>query len=159
MRTWLRFAVAGWAIAGIASYAVAVSAQDKEALVKDRQATMKRQGADLKYIGDFVKGVGGDQAGATEKINDLLAINLKIVSLFVPGTSSADLPGKSNAKPEIWTEWDKFKAIPPVLQEAELKLAAAIKTGDKGMIGPAIGNVGKNGCGACHSNFREKLPQ
>ncbi len=89
----------------------------------------------------------------------MISINGKILALFVPGTSSTDMPGKSNAKAEIWTDWEKFKAIPLVLHDAELKLADAVKSGDKGAMGAAIGNVGKNGCGACHSTFREKLPQ
>ena len=140
-------------------FAAASSAQDKEAAVKERVATMKQQGADLKYIGDFVKGAGGDQAGAEAKSQDLLGLNGKLVALFVPGTSSADMPGKSNAKPEIWTDWDKFKAIVPVLQDAEMKLADAVKSGDKAAMGAALANTGRNGCGACHSQFREKLPQ
>jgi len=134
-------------------------AQDKAQAVKDRQTTMKRQGADLKYVSDYLKGVNSDQAGAIEKTNDLLSIAPKIPDLFVPGTSAADFPDVSHAKPEIWQEWDKFKAIPVTLQANEEKLAAALKSGDKGAIGAAMGGVGKDGCGACHTSYREKLPQ
>ncbi len=151
--------VAALAMVVAVGFAATVWAQDKEAAVKQRQDTMKRQGADLKYIADFAKGVSGDQENAGYKVQELQFTSGKLLALFVPGTSSADLPGKSNAKPEIWTDWDKFKAIIPAVQDAEDKLYAAVQAGDKPAILAALGNLGKNGCGACHSQFREKLPQ
>jgi cytochrome c556 len=137
--------------------AVGALAQDKEAVIKTRRDTMKRQGDDFKVISDYMKGEA-DQAAAQAKINDLLTINPKIVDLFQPGTSSAEFPGKTGAKPEIWKDWDKFKAGPAALKADEEKLAAAIKTGDKPAIGAQLAETGKNGCGACHTTYREKLP-
>jgi cytochrome c556 len=119
---------------------------------------MKEQAADFKYISEVAKGVAGAPIGATDRASELLRLNDKLLALFVPGTSSADMPGKSNAKPEIWTEWDKFKAIVPALRVAEMKLADATRINDRPVIGAALLDVGKNGCGACHSTFREKLP-
>jgi len=43
-----------------------------------------------------------------------------------------------------------------VLSE-EQKLADAIKSGDKAAIGAQLANLGKNGCGSCHTPYREKL--
>jgi cytochrome c556 len=157
MRKFVGMAVLAIAVA--VGLAATVWAQDKEAAVKQRQDTMKRQGADLKYIADFAKGVSGDQENAGYKVQELQFTSGKLLALFVPGTSSADMPGKSNAKPEIWTDWDKFKAIIPAVQDAEDNLLVAVQKGDKPEILAALGNLGKNGCGACHSQFREKLPQ
>jgi cytochrome c556 len=136
---------------------VTVVAQDKEAQIKTRRDTMKRQGEDFKAIADFAKGEG-DQAQATAGIADLQAIAPKIVELFPPGTGMDAFPGKTGAKPEIWKEWDKFKAIPAVLLSEEQKLADAVKSGDKAAIGAQIASTGKSGCGACHTPYREKLP-
>jgi cytochrome c556 len=141
---------------GLGGVAVIAQAQDKEAQIKTRRDTMKRQGDDLKAISDFIKGEG-DQAAAQKAIDDLLALNGKIVDLFPPGTSMADFPGKTGAKPEIWQQFDKFKAIPAVLKTEEDKLATAVKSGDKAAIGAQLANTGKNGCGACHTPYREKL--
>lgn len=136
--------------------AVGGMAQDKESAIKLRRDTMKRQGTDFKAIQDYVKGEG-EQAAALAGINDLLALNPKIVDLFPPGTSTADFPGTTGAKPEIWKEWDKFKLIPATLKGEEEKLAAAIKSGDKQAVGAQLANTGKNGCGACHTPYREKI--
>ena len=156
MRHLARLGFVAATLAAIGFSAVGGMAQDKEAQIKERRETMKRQGENLKAVQDYVKGEG-DQATALAKINDLIALNPKIVSLFPKGTSMADFPGKTGAKPEIWTEWDKFQKIPPALKEEEEKLAAAIKTGDKQAIGAQLAATGKNGCGACHTPYREKL--
>jgi cytochrome c556 len=136
--------------------AISVRADDAEAIIKQRRDTMKRQGDDLKAISEYAKGEG-DQKTAEAKIDDLLALNPKIVDLFVPGTGMDKYPGKTGAKPEIWKEWDKFKTLPAGLKADEEKLAAAIKSGDKAAVGAQLAATGKNGCGACHTPYREKL--
>jgi cytochrome c556 len=157
MRKVIVLAGAMMAVAGIT---MSVAAQDKAAIVKKRQDTMKQQAANLKYIANFAKGVSGDQADAGHRVDELQSISGKLVSLFPPGTSSVDLPNaKTYAKPEIWTDYAEFKAIPPKVADLETALGAAVRKGDKRAILMAIGNLGKNGCGACHSKFREKLPQ
>ncbi len=144
------------AVAAIGFGAVGGMAQDKESAIKLRRDTMKRQGADFKKVQDYVKGEG-DQAAALAGITDLLSLNPKIVDLFPPGTSTTDFPGKTGAKPEIWAEWNKFKLIPAALKSEEEKLADAIKSGDKQAVGAQLANTGKNGCGACHTPYREKI--
>jgi cytochrome c556 len=150
----------GMMVAGIglvlAAATVSVTAQDsKEAALKTRQDFMKGQGADVKAITDYSKGQG-DQAAALTAANDLVARAPKIVALFVPGTSSTDFPGKSNAKPEIWTDMDKFTAITVALQGEEVKLVAAVKSGDQQAVAAQLGATGKAGCGACHGTYRIK---
>jgi cytochrome c556 len=157
MRKMIVLAAIMMAVTGVA---MSVAAQDKAAIVKKRQDTMKQQAANLKYIANFAKGAGGDQADAGYKVDELHFISGKLLSLFPPGTSSADLPNvKTYAKPEIWTDYAEFKTIPPKVADLETALGDAVRKGDKRAILVAIGNLGKNGCGACHSKFREKMPQ
>lgn len=151
----LGFAAAAIAVA-IGFGTVAVVAQDKEAQIKTRRDTMKRQGEDFKAIQDYAKGEG-DQANAQKAIDDLLSLNAKLIDLFPPGTGMDAFPGKTGAKPDIWKEWDKFKQGPVALRAEEEKLAGAIKSGDKAAVGAQLATTGKNGCGACHTPYREKL--
>jgi cytochrome c556 len=157
MRHLARVGIVAAALAAVIGAGVVSSrADDAEAIIKHRRDTMKRQGDDFKAISDYAKGTG-DQATAKAKIDDLLALNSKIVDLFVPGTGMDKYPGKTGAKPEIWKEWDKFKALPAGLKTDEEKLAAAIKSGDTAAVQAQIAETGKNGCGACHTPYREKL--
>ena len=155
-----RFARIGFTMAVLALAigfgSIAVVAQDKEAQIKTRRDTMKQQGEDLKTVSEYVKGEA-DQAKAEAAIADLQSIAPKIVDLFPAGTGMDAFPGKTGARPAIWSEWDKFKAIPPVLADEEKKLADAIKSGDKAAVGAQLANTGKNGCGSCHTPYREKL--
>ena len=132
------------------------SAQDKQEVIRERQALMKRQAEDLKAIQGYVSGAI-DRATAVAKVNELLSLPDKIVGLFPPGTSLAEFPGETHAKPEIWQQQDRFKEVPLALQRAEEKLSATIKSGNKQDVVDALDAVGRSGCGACHTYFRAPL--
>ena len=139
----------------VAFGAFAGMAQDKMKAVEDRQALMKSFGADNKAIADYSKGAG-DKDKAQAGIADMLAKADRIDSLFPAGTSSADFPGKSKAKPEIWTDHAGFLKDIAALKDAETKLSDAIKTGTPADVTTAMAPVGRTGCGACHNTYREK---
>jgi cytochrome c556 len=141
---------------GVTVGGMASIAQDKSAVLKERQDLMKGQAADLKPIQAFAKG-DGEQGPALAAAIDLLSKSVKIVTLFPPGTSSTDFPGKTNAKPDIWQNWDKFSAYPKAMHGEEVKLIDAIQSGDRKATGEQLGAVGKAGCGPCHGTFREKM--
>jgi cytochrome c556 len=150
-------------IAGILASAAGLSgalalAEDTPPVIKERQALMKQQAAGLKAIQAYVSGET-DRDTAVAKVNELLSIPAKITGLFPPGTSTADFPGGTHAKPEIWDHWDRFKDVPSVLRRAEEKLAIAIKTGSKQDVLDELDAVGRNGCGACHTYFRSPLTE
>jgi len=153
----LRWSAASIALVTMMSVGAAVGwAQDKESAVRDRQATMKLEGPALKAISDYAGDKGTDQATALAKTQELLALSDKLMGLWPAGTSSKDMPGKSNAKPEIWAEMDKFKALYAGQKEGEQKLLEAIQKGDKAAVQAAIPNIGKN-CSTCHGTYREKV--
>lgn len=141
----------------VAAGTVSVFAQqdDKLAAIKARQDFMKAQGADAKAISDYSKGQG-DQATALKAINDLIARQPKIDALFVPGTSATDFPGKTNAKPELWTDTAKVAAIRAALLTEEKKLVVAVQSGDKQAVADQLAATNKAGCGACHGAYRLK---
>jgi cytochrome c556 len=153
----VKWAALAVAVLGVTAVGTVGLAQDKAALIKDRQDFMKGQAADSKAINDYAKGMG-DKAAALKAVDDLIARADKINGWFPAGTSSADFPGKSNAKPVIWTDHDSFAKIPAVLKDYEMKTKVAIETGTPADVGMAAAAEGKNGCGACHSTYREPLP-
>jgi cytochrome c556 len=131
------------------------SAQDATAVVKDRQATMKLQGAAMGGVKKYIDG-DADQATATKSAEDLVAISVSLASKFPKGTGNAEVP-TSNAKPIIWTESDKFAAAQKSLVDQAQKLVVAVKSGDKKAAAEQFAATGKDGCGACHSTFRLPL--
>ncbi len=69
---------------------------------------------------------------------------------FIEGT---DKGGDTHAKPEIWTEGDKFRAAASRMQDEMAKLNVAAKAGNLDQIKAAVGAVGQ-ACKACHDTYR-----
>lgn len=77
-------------------------------------------------------------------------------------------PGKSFAKPAIWTDHDKFVAADKSALTAAETLNTALKGGDKAAITAAYANMGRDfwgtsspnpgACGTCHATFTQKRP-
>ncbi len=77
--------------------------------------------------------------------------------MFPPGTGAPSPDGKFAPKPAVWTDWNKFLEAQKNAADKADALLVAVKSGDKTQIAAAFGDLGKNGCGACHETFREKL--
>jgi cytochrome c556 len=134
----------------------AATAQDKEAVLKSRQATMKEQGSDMQNVKAYLDGKG-DLAKAKESAANLTQTTQKIPSLFPPGTGGPNPTGDYVAKPDIWRDWDKFLDAQKSAASKANALVVALNGGEKATIDAAYGDLGKNGCGGCHTTFREKI--
>jgi cytochrome c556 len=141
------------AVAGAGAMALA---QDKDAILKDRQATMKQQGKDAGTVKAYLTGKA-DQTAAVAAATDLTKTTKKIPDLFPPGSGGLSPDGDFQPKPTVWTDWDKFLDAQKAAAAKADALLAAITAGDKAAIQAAFTDLGKNGCGACHTTFREKL--
>jgi hypothetical protein len=152
------------AVAAIAVLATGAAAQEKEdigfaglpaAVVKARQEFMRAQAADAKVLRDYAEGKAA-KADAEKAIADLQLRNGSILMQLAPGTSAADLPGVSFAKPSAFTDKAKLETIVANLKAIEDKAAAVIRTGTPEQAGAAAADIGKVGCAACHTVYRER---
>jgi len=71
---------------------------------------------------------------------------------FVEGTLDV---GDTAAKPEIWTEPERFKKLTVEMQDRVASLNDAARSGDVAAIRAAFGEAGK-ACKSCHDDFRKK---
>lgn len=152
-RGWTMAAIAALGVVAIGASAMAAPADT----VKERQASMKAQGADLKAVTDYARGKG-DKDAALKGATDLADRATKASKLFPKGTSSVDVP-KSHAKAEIWTDNAKFTAILTGFQDKTSKLPAVITSGSPDDVKAAAMDIAKTGCGACHTGYREAETQ
>jgi cytochrome c556 len=152
-----KFPVLAAALAIFAAGACGVAlGQDKETVLKNRQATMKEQGKDVGAVKAYLDGKG-DLAQAKAGAADLTQTTKKIPELFPPGTDGPNPTGDYVAKPVIWTDWNKFLDAQKAAASKADALLVALNNGDKTAIETAFNDLGKNGCGACHTTFREKI--
>lgn len=61
----------------------------------------------------------------------------------------------SEAKPEIWDNWEEFLGKIQSLRDEAVKLQQVAATGDEAAIKAQFGETGKV-CGSCHKQFRSK---
>ena len=129
-------------------------AQDALQVIEKRQDAMKAQGKATAAIRAYTEDKG-DLAAARAAGAELVKIVPQIPGLFPQKTGMAEYPGKSYAKPDIWAQWDKFVAVINVANTRASELNAALTAGDKAAITAAFAAMGKDGCGGCHTPFRQ----
>ncbi|MGH6932119.1 MAG: c-type cytochrome [Dongiaceae bacterium] len=126
-----------------------------ESIVK-RQELMKQLGGHMKAVKAFLESNEGNSADVATHAQAIQTASGQIVELFPVGTSLDDNVAKTAAKPAIWEKSDDFKASADTLGVEAGKLVEVAATGDAIAIGDQFGSLGKNGCGGCHSEFRQK---
>lgn len=151
MKSWVAIVALGLVV-GVAGSASA----DTAAVIKDRAALMKEQGKDMGAVKAFIDGKG-EQAAAVAGATDLIGTMKKIPEVFPEGSGGTNPDGKYATKPEIWSDWKAFLAQRDVAATKSNALLAAVQGGDKAAIQTAFADTGKNGCGGCHSKFREEI--
>ena len=103
-------------------------------------------------MGAMVKGkIPFDAQTFAEKAANVAFLSKMPIEGFIPGSDK----GETDAKPEIWQNWDDFKAKMGKLQEETAKLAEVAKTATKvEEVAKQFGETGKV-CKGCHEKYRE----
>lgn len=145
-----RFVIA--AVLGlVTALPAAAQFQRPEQAVKYRQSVMALQNAHLSRLFAMTSGrVPFDAKLADENIEIVAMMNRLPFVAFIEGSEKV---GNTRAKPEVWTEKDKFAAAAAKSQEDVLKLVAAGKTGNLDQIKAATSAVGQS-CKACHDVYQ-----
>ncbi len=145
IRTLLAFAIALSAAAAIA----------QEDPIKARKALMKANGQQAKIVGDMVKGEKPfDLAAAQKAFATFQNAAAKMPGLYPDNSKGGDPSDDFNASPKVWENMADFKARFAKFGEDAKAAAASVK--DLDGLKKAVGDIGKNDCGACHQEYRLK---
>ncbi len=126
------------------------STRDKA--VDYRQSAMTLIGANFKPMGAMVKGeLAYDPAVFARHAKDLGAVASIDILRGFPEDSEGD---NSDAKAEIWLEWEDFKSKMSDMQRETAALAKVAATDDKAAIKKQFGKTAET-CKACHKKFKE----
>ena len=145
--------LAAVAVSGlIASLPAAAQFAKPEDAIKYRKAAFNVMAAHFGRVGAMANGRIPFDAKAVAENAEIATMMSKLpYAAFVEGTDKGD----TKAKPEIWTDGDKFRAAAAKMQEEMVKLNAAAKTGNVDTIKAAAGAVGK-ACKGCHDTYRKE---
>lgn len=126
-------------------------AQSDEAFIQYRQKLMQSNGAHFGAIAGILKNKLPYQNLHIVNHAKAIELNSKLISEAFKREISA---GKTDAKPEIWRDWDKFTTAAQRVGKESAKLADVAQSGDMAAIGAQVKNMGKS-CGGCHKPFRK----
>lgn len=121
-------------------------AQDVIKLRKDGFEGNKKAMAEIKAV--FEKGAAVTDVAVPA--GRMAAFGAQIPGLFPPGSDK----GKTDAKPEIWTNMADFTAKAKAFEMAAAKLQEVAMTGDKAATMKQFATVGGT-CKGCHETYRE----
>ena len=121
----------------------------KDKNVKERMMVMKAMADNTKIIGQMLKGkTSFDENEAKLALERLSSLSLKTPKVFEVNATDP----KSEAKSNIWNEFDEFTKLSQDLAKATEDLAGSVGT---------INDLRRTlkrislGCKACHSKYRE----
>ncbi|UUX96087.1 c-type cytochrome [Aquabacterium sp. J223] len=141
------------AVAGLsAAVPAAAQFQKPEDAVKYRQSAFTVMGTHFGRLGAMANGrVPFDASVAQANADIVFTMSRLPWPAFGEGTNV----GNTKAKPEIWSENDKFRAAAQKLQEEAGKLQVAARSGNLDQIKAAFGATAQS-CKACHDNYRKE---
>ena len=117
-----------------------------------RQAVLTVMSAHFGRIGAMVNGKVAFDANAAQVNADLVATLARLPwTAFVEGSDDGD----TNARPEVWSQPEKFRAASQRLQDAAAKLAEAARSGQQDAVKAAFDRTSE-ACKACHDDFRKQ---
>jgi cytochrome c556 len=144
-------AAAALAAAMTALPAAAQFAKPEDA-IKYRKAAFTVMSAHFGRVAGMANGrIPFDAKAAAENAEIATIVSRLPYAGFVEGTDKGD----TRAKPEVWSEGDRFRTAAAKMQEEMTKLNVAAKTGNQDSIKTAAGAVAQS-CKACHDHFRKE---
>lgn len=129
--------------------AVLSAHEEATGVVKERMDLMDKQKDAMKVLGGMAKGqTPFDAAKATAAAKEIEATSAEILQLFPEGSGGHP----SEAKPEVWSQWDKFTTDTEKLATAAAALEEAVSSESpewKAKFKDVI-----DACKTCHKTFR-----
>ncbi len=145
---------ASCAALGLATISLPASAQfaKPEDAIKYRKAAFTVMAAHFGRLGAMVNGkVPFDAKAAADNAAVVASVSALPFTAFGEGTDKGD----THAKPEVWSDAEKFKAAAAKLQDEVAKLNTAAKSGNADQLKSAFGATAQ-ACKGCHDTYRKE---
>jgi len=132
--------------------AASTQAGEMERAQAYRQGVMNVLRWNMKAMSDMMKGKTPYDAGAFARHAEDLAkaASLDLLAGFPEDSDSGD----TDARPDIWLDFEGFTRKLRDLREASQSLRELSAAGDKAAMGNALGKTGKT-CKACHDTYKD----
>jgi cytochrome c556 len=135
---------------GLVFTPASLQAQEDDAFVRYRQRVMAANVANMGAINDILKNKLPYQSHITAHAQDIQRMSMLISDAFKKDISA----GKTDAKPEIWKEWNKFTAAADALGREAAELATVSQSGNMEAISAQVKKL-DDACSDCHKPYRK----
>jgi cytochrome c556 len=151
-----RFKVAIIGVLACSISQIALADDAKEEAVEYRRAVFEAIKWNFLSIKDMIKGKKDFNAEELAKNADRVAALSKMhLDGFIPDSGIGSTKRKNEAKPEIWKNWDDFKAKNSKFEEESAKLAEVAKSSKMEDVKPSFEATAKS-CKSCHDDYRKE---
>ena len=151
----LTLALSGTVVQAQSQPATVGSAEEAESVLESRSEFMKGLGSAMKAFTNFRKRGEGEPIELAAMAAEIAENAPRIPDLFPRDTGMMQFED-SEAKPEIWENWEEFVADSNAMVELAIALETAYDSGDKEEIFARGRALGSKGCHTCHKKFRDK---
>jgi cytochrome c556 len=124
---------------------------DTDAVIKFRQGVMNAQGGHMGAMAQIVRGKVDYPGQLIVHAKALNSIAHDVGKLFPEGTDF----GETDAKEEIWSNWDKFKEAADRLGNEAQAFVKVVQSEDQKAIGQGFKKLAE-ACKGCHKKFRQE---
>lgn len=121
--------------------------------IAERQDNFEGIGDSFKVIRDQLEGGEPDFALIEASAADINSRLQRVLELFPEG-SSMEAGYDTEALAVIWEDPEGFAEVSQTAISLSEEFMAAAATGDAEAVGAQVGNLGLNGCKACHDKYR-----
>lgn len=128
----------------------AISAAQEDPVITYRQKVMQSIGANIGAVSDVLKHSLPHEQNIQVHAEQINRAARLIPSAFEENVSE----GLTDAKPEVWEEWEEFKEYAADLESESAALAEVAAGGDPAEVGAQVKKVG-DACKQCHDEFRK----
>lgn len=125
--------------------------QEPENFIKYRQNYMSAIAGHMGSLGQILRGKVSPAGHAAMHADALAALTADVAKLFPEGSDF----GETEAKEEIWSQWDKFMEASAKAGDAAKALAVAVSGGDAQQMQDRFQDL-SDGCKGCHKTFRQE---
>lgn len=137
---------------------LALAVDEPANIIKYREAIMSANAGHLSALAGMAKGEVSFTDEAAFHAQALNEQNQNLARLFPEGSGRGDTEEDSRALPAIWENPDEFQQAIERFQEETAALAELTSGGDfeQAAFAQQVAQVGREGCGGCHDDFREE---
>lgn len=135
---------------------LALAVDEPDNIINYRKGFMRANGGHMGSLAAMARGDVSFTDEAALHARTIHEMSQNIGRLFPPGTGPGETEVETRALATIWERPDDFQQAITSLQEQSARMVEVAESGDQVAFAQQVGQLGQQGCGNCHEDFRQR---